>query len=280
MRRLLGVVGFVLGLFFFSPSMAVTGEQCASCHEIEAESKHHAYHGDCVACHVSSVEHTEAEEARETAPRDARPESVAAGLPTSADCQSCHAKDERRMNFAFGHHDKAGVQCMDCHGNHTPKITSIPAGLERAGAEVALCATCHQDVMTRFNMRSHHPVREGGMACNDCHDPHGGKQLSLVGKTAECTQCHQEVRGPHMYEHAPVAEDCATCHNPHGTPNSKLLALAEPMLCLQCHSVTGNRHGADGTNTNNQVISATALRNCSSCHGAPHGSHMDQHLRF
>jgi DmsE family decaheme c-type cytochrome len=135
-------------------------------------------------------------------------------------------------------------------------------------------------VLARFNMRSHHPVKEGALSCTDCHDQHGGKQISLASKTAECTQCHQAVRGPHMFEHAPAAEDCTTCHNPHGSPNRKMLTLAEPMLCLQCHSVAGTRHGQTGGNTNGQVISATALRNCSSCHNAPHGSGIDQHLRF
>lgn len=265
----------VIGLLLVCGTLTAVpldGEQCASCHEIEAESRHHAYHGDCVSCHVSAIEHAEAEDARENAPRDARPPSIAAGLPSTMECQSCHVQDSARMNFAFNHHNKAGVQCMDCHGNHTPKIKSLPAGMERAARETALCASCHQDILARFTMRSHHPVREGGLSCNDCHDPHGSTQTSLAGKTSQCTQCHQDVRGPHMFEHAPTAEDCTNCHNPHGTPNKFMLSLAEPMLCLQCHSLTANRHGA--------TTPGTYLSNCSSCHGAPHGSHIDQHLRY
>ncbi|MDP1527524.1 MAG: cytochrome c3 family protein [Rhodocyclaceae bacterium] len=287
MKRLIGVVAIMLGLGF-APAWAGShggqppvGAQCLDCHEAEVKSHgKHAYHGDCVSCHTSAVDHAKAETAKESAPKGSRPESINAGLPKSEQCLSCHKNDAKHMNFAFSDHAKANVQCRDCHGSHTPKIKSLTAGMQKAGKDAALCVSCHKDVQAKFNLRSHHPLREGGVSCKDCHDPHGGKQLTLAGKTTQCTQCHQNVRGPHAFEHAPAVEDCATCHNPHGTPNPKLLNLAQPMLCLQCHSVPGNRHGNTGLGTNGQTISATALRNCSSCHNAPHGSHMDQHLRF
>lgn len=256
----------------------VKGDQCVECHKTEA-TKSHAYHGECSSCHTNAGDHARNQEAREKA-KGTKPAAVVATKPDTAECLSCHKNDAKHMNFAFSEHNKANVQCRDCHGNHTPKVKTLNAGMERAGKEAALCATCHKDVLAKFSMRSHHPLREGGVTCKDCHDPHGGKQLTLAAKTQQCTQCHQAVRGPHAFDHAPVVEDCATCHNPHGTPNRKLLTLAQPMLCLQCHSVPGNRHGATGGTGNNQIISATALRNCSSCHNAPHGSHMDQHLRF
>jgi len=260
---------------------APVGAQCVECHQPEVKSHgKHAYHDDCTSCHVSAVDHARAEEAKEKAEKGVRPKSINAGLPESKDCLSCHKNDAHRMNFAFSDHDKAGIQCRDCHGNHSPKIKSLTAGMEKAGKDAALCMSCHKDVAAKFSLRSHHPLKEGGITCTDCHDQHGGKQTTLAGKTSQCTQCHQAERGPHAFDHAPVTEDCANCHNPHGTPNRKLLNLAQPMLCLQCHSVAGNRHGQDGGNTNGQVISPTALQNCSSCHNAPHGSHMDQHLRF
>ncbi|MEK6664536.1 MAG: cytochrome c3 family protein, partial [Pseudomonadota bacterium] len=86
--------------------------------------------------------------------------------------------------------------------------------------------------------------------------------------------------GPHAFEHPPVAEDCTTCHDPHGSPNKKLLSVAQPMQCLQCHSIAGNRHGQAGANNNTQRITGAALRDCASCHGSIHGSSADQHLRF
>jgi nitrate/TMAO reductase-like tetraheme cytochrome c subunit len=59
-----------------------------------------------------------------------------------------------------------------------------------------------------------------------------------------------------------------------------MLTATEPALCIQCHSVASNRHGQTGAASNNQLISGAALRQCSSCHSAVHGSSQDQHLRF
>lgn len=275
MRQLAVVMAMFLGWAVSGSAAAapsVTGQQCVECHD--SESKTHAYHGDCASCHSNAEAHATAEEAS----------TVKVGGPDSKQCLTCHAGDHQRMNFTFAEHNRAGVQCADCHGMHSSKVKAMSATLEKADRSVALCATCHQDVVVKLGMRSHHPVKEGGLACVDCHDPHAGKNTgrdaAFVAKTAQCTQCHQAVRGPHAFEHPPAAEDCTSCHDPHGSPNRKMLSLAQPMLCLQCHSVAGNRHGAAGTGTNNQPISAAALRNCSSCHSAPHGSHMDQHLRF
>ena len=252
-------------------------DKCYSCHE-EKEDQHakgpHA-NTNCLTCHAGADEHVKVAKSKDPVKRPAKPDSMA--------CQSCHQNDAKRMNWKFAEHSKAGVECRDCHGMHTPKVNKrLDLALWRTDKNTQLCATCHQDVLSRFNMRSHHPVKEGGMSCTSCHDSHGGKQTTLAAKTAQCTQCHQNVRGPHMFEHAPAAEDCGSCHNPHGTPNRKLLTLAEPMLCLQCHSVTGNRHGQSSTAANSPGlrISPTVLRNCSSCHNAPHGSGIDQHLRF
>ncbi|MFA7282829.1 MAG: cytochrome c3 family protein, partial [Sterolibacterium sp.] len=145
----------------------------------------------------------------------------------------------------------------------------------------ALCATCHQDVLAKFSMTSHHPVKEGGATCTGCHDPHASKLATLGAATAQCTSCHQAVRGPHVFEHPPAAEDCKNCHDPHGSPNKRLLSVAQPMQCLQCHSIAGNRHGVSGATAtgNTTPISGAVLRDCASCHGAIHGSAIDQHLR-
>lgn len=245
-------------------------ETCYSCHDDKQTQHTKGSHANtnCATCHTGAAAHL-------------KDETAIPSKPDAAACLTCHKDDAKRMNWKFADHHKAGLECRDCHGLHKPKdVKRLDLSLWKADKNTALCATCHQDVLARFNMRSHHPVKEGAMSCTSCHDQHGSKQTSLTSKTAECTQCHQAVRGPHMFEHAPVAEDCATCHNPHGSQNPKMLKLAQPMLCLQCHSVAGNRHGQTGGGTNGQVISATALRNCSSCHNAVHGSGIDQHLRF
>lgn len=284
MKRLWGMLALCLGCLVFGQAWAaapddagkpmaktapgLTGKQCVECHEVEA--RMHVYHSDCATCHTGADAHAKAE----------KPKTVKVGKPASPQCLSCHETDKRRMHFSIAEHNKAGIQCGDCHGLHAPKIKSLNSQQEKGGKTTVLCATCHQDVVARFSMSSHHPIKEGGATCTGCHDPHASNQAMLGGKTAQCTTCHQAVRGPHAFEHPPVAEDCATCHDPHGSPNRKLLSVAQPMQCLQCHSLAGNRHGQAGAANNTQRITGAVLRDCASCHGAIHGSSADQHLRY
>lgn len=256
-----------------SAALPIAGSQCVECHQSEA--KAHVYHGDCASCHIGADTHSKAE----------KPKKVKVGKPESAQCLSCHDSDKRRMHFAIGEHNKAGVQCSDCHGLHSPKVKTLGAALEKGGKTTALCATCHQDVLAKFSMTSHHPVKEGGATCTGCHDPHASKQATLGATTARCTSCHQAVRGPHVFEHPPAAEDCTICHDPHGSPNKRLLQVAQPMQCLQCHSLPNRRHGQTGSTSavaatiRAEVVAGAALRDCASCHNAIHGSATDQHLR-
>ncbi len=250
---------------------------CTSCHD-DSEAKVHANHSDCVSCHTDAEAHRIN---KKTLPNKAI---------ASETCLSCHATgkghadDAKRMNFVFSEHNKAGVQCSDCHGIHKPKVgKQSNVGDLKLDKNAKLCATCHQDVLARFSMTSHHPLKEGAISCTNCHNQHDGKQATLGGKTEQCTQCHQAVRGPHVFEHPPVAEDCANCHNPHGSPNRRLLDVASPMQCLQCHALPNNRHGQTASAATGAItterISGAVLRNCASCHAAIHGSSVDQHLR-
>lgn len=289
MRRLAVLLAVILGGALHAGAWAaapmaakaapIKGDQCVECHKTEAKTSH-AFHGECNSCHLNAGDHAKAHEAREKAKGPNKPPKVVATKPESAECLACHESDKRRMHFAIAEHNKAGVQCRDCHGNHTPKVKTLNAGMEKGGKTTALCATCHQDVLAKFSMTSHHPVKEGGATCTGCHDPHASKQATLGAATAQCTSCHQAMRGPHAFEHPPAAEDCKNCHDPHGTPNKKLLTAAQPMQCLQCHSVAGNRHGQGGLVNNTQRITGAVLRDCASCHGTIHGSSADQHLRF
>jgi len=262
-----------------SASTGDAANPCRECHDTK-EVRAQVNHGNCQSCHRDTAMHLKD-------PMTARPSKA---IP-SENCLACHAsgkghaKDAGRMNFAFSEHNKAGVLCSDCHGIHNPKVGKQANVADlKMDNNARLCATCHQDVLARFSMPSHHPLKEGAVSCTSCHQPHDGKQAALGGKTEQCTRCHQAVRGPHVFEHPPAVEDCTNCHNPHGTPNRRLLEVAQPMLCLQCHSVAGNRHGqpagaANAAVSNTSRISGAVLRNCVNCHGAVHGSSTDQHLR-
>jgi DmsE family decaheme c-type cytochrome len=223
------------------------------------------YHKDCLTCHTPTDEKHFVEGGKTMQ------------FPDAEKCLACHQKqDMKRKNWAFSEHGKAKLNCRDCHGIHQPKQPKqLNLALWKTDNKSAVCMGCHQDVAARMNMSSHHPVKEGALSCVSCHDPHGGKQTTMMTKNEKCFECHQAIRGPKVFEHAPVVEDCTICHNPHGAPNRRLLQIAQPMLCLQCHSLAG-MHRTGGT----PGLNGAQLRNCTNCHGAIHGSHIDAKLKY
>lgn len=270
MRSLLAVLTAWAGLCLVAaPAWAQAPEAdrnavCKTCHVAYEGHQVNVYHSDCAACHTV------------TDPKHVTEGGKSVKFPSSDKCMACHQdNDHKRMNWSFSAHKKAGVECRNCHGMHSPKQPkqASPA-LWKTDKQSAVCMDCHQDVAARLSMPSHHPVKEGALSCVSCHDPHSGKQTSLVSKNDQCYTCHQAIRGPKVFEHAPVVEDCGICHDPHGTPNRRLLTLSQPMQCLQCHSMALTRHPLVAGQQ-----SGVALRNCTSCHGAIHGSHIDPNLK-
>ena len=215
----------------------------------------------------------------------APPKVAGAQYAGSKACAECHEEVTTRFqDTTHAHLIASGTKgpemgCESCHG---PASQHVRTGGENGTIvnNATICATCHQDVQARFDMTSHHPLKEGILGCTSCHEAHGSKQTTLTSTNSLCTSCHQEMRGPHVFEHAPAAENCTNCHNPHGSPVRKMLTTAQPMLCLQCHSLPNNRHGQTAAAANGTPMSAAVLRQCSSCHSAVHGSSQDEHLRY
>ena len=130
------------------------------------------------------------------------------------------------------------------HTNTTPAATNCTPTYQRqntaqlASPETELCLGCHQEVRAQLHLPSHHPVREGFVGCTDCHDVHG-PGFAGIGEAEMarelCLDCHAQHRGPFIFEHSPVEEDCGICHAPHGAVANNLLLQNEPFICLQCH---------------------------------------------
>ena len=83
---------------------------------------------------------------------------------------------------------------------------------------------------------------------------------------------HRDARTDAL-RHAPVRENCTTCHDPHGSSNDRMLVVRMPMLCQRCH--IASRHPATlydkdqiTTNKSNRMFG----RSCVNCHSAVHGS--------
>ncbi len=89
------------------------------------------------------------------------------------------------------------------------------------------------------------------------------------------------------FEHAPVREDCVSCHEPHGTNHPRLVKQKLPTLCWNCHFTSSGHFGnaMDNLNTEKGVPVAPAgttayptrnsrfvERGCRNCHVKIHGS--------
>jgi DmsE family decaheme c-type cytochrome len=100
------------------------------------------------------------------------------------------------------------------------------------------------------------------------------KQLGKASVNEVCFTCHMEKRGPFVHNHQPVTEDCAICHNPHGTVVANLLKQRAPYLCQECHSHTshpGQVAGLPTGGTTSTTLLGTVARGCLNCHTNIHG---------
>ncbi len=254
----------------------VGSDTCATCHADVAKgfasnphTKMALMHGNangatCENCHGAGSEHVAGggDVTKIFNPAKASAKEV------DAKCLSCHAG--AHPDFARSPHAKGGVSCIGCHDIHSSKEEAL-----LKAPQPKLCFQCHADQQAQFNMPFHHQVNEGLVKCSDCHDPHGtfgnSNLRSAADQSAVCTKCHTDVRGPFVYEHAPVkAEGCTACHSPHGSQNARLLNMPSVnTLCNQCHSrvANGTVHG--------QGAGSDELEPCTTCHTYIHGSNMN-----
>jgi DmsE family decaheme c-type cytochrome len=185
-------------------------------------------------------------------------------------CLQCHDRGNK-ADWQGSLHETRGLSCQDCHSVHSPGTDHA----QLKAPETDLCFTCHKQKQAQFFRASHHPVREGKMACSDCHNPHAVQEGKLVDQAAvaeTCYQCHAEKRGPFLWEHIPVREDCMTCHEAHGSNHMKMLKVKEPFLCQRCHS--DSRHPGTLYDQSQLNVASNRLfgRSCTNCHATVHGS--------
>lgn len=243
---------------------------CADCHEDSIAKYENTAHamiagfgsnrasatGDCESCHGPRSKHVDDPDASLTL-EPAQYNEV---------CQQCHESGDR-VYWQSSLHQASDVNCTSCH-NVMEQVSD--EGLLTMGSESAVCATCHADVRADMMKTSHHPIREGRMECSSCHNPHGSEGESmLVGGTVNetCYECHQEKRGPFIWEHSPVREDCSTCHTPHGSNNRSLLTTLSASMCISCH-----QYGGHINQYRYNRVSTPAGNGCVNCHTAVHGS--------
>lgn len=282
----LGALTFLAGSDAVNGASRADDSVCAECHAEITDGFHANVHGrirpfevdgggvGCVSCHPGADEHAES---------GGDPDALTSfaemsGTQSTALCQSCH-DGSSMAHWQGSAHAHAEVGCLDCHTVHR----------EQTGSVEDRCAECHADVQAEMRLPSHHPVKEGKMGCQSCHDPHGTDMQAMI-KSRErlndlCLSCHSALQGPFIFEHPPAVEDCLICHRPHGSVVDSLLTENEPYLCLQCHEMHFHT-GAKGMSESVVVQRGTPWPNphgssawkrafataCTQCHPTHHGT--------
>jgi DmsE family decaheme c-type cytochrome len=261
----------------FAQAKMVGSDACKNCHEDAYKSYVNSVHGKkyvpgnaasrdgCEACHGPGSVHVD---------KGGGKVGILSGAKQmAANCQSCHQDAKELAFWGMGKHKSSGVFCADCHVSH--------GGVGKKSlkmAEPQLCYTCHKDIRAQVTRQSHHPINEGKVSCSDCHATHGGfgKHMIKADSNNElCFKCHAEKRGPFMWEHAPVEENCLSCHAVHGSSHNALLSKRPPLLCTACHpgSHPSTPYGANtmwrGSSPSNRILGRAP---CLNCHTAIHGS--------
>jgi len=190
----------------------------------------------------------------------------------SAKCLVCHEETRQLTNWKMSKHNDEDVACDSCHSPHNQREKFLKED------QAALCFECHKDIRSESGRQSHHPIKEGLIKCSSCHDPHGtfgDKQIKADTVNELCYKCHAEKRGPFMFEHPPVEENCLNCHTPHGSNHSKLLISRAPQLCQSCHDATrhpGTPYTSATTFSGSAPSNKMYARSCMNCHSNVHGS--------
>jgi DmsE family decaheme c-type cytochrome len=223
----------------------------------------------CEACHGPGGDHIKAKIRRGGTIIAFGPKAWTPAKDQNEKCLACH-QTHQRIEWKGSTHEFNNLACASCHTIHTARD---PVMVREEQSKV--CFTCHKSKQAKFYQMSHHPVREGQMACAECHNVHGEDGSGLLVKASsreKCTSCHAEKRGPVLWEHAPVAEDCTLCHDPHGSNQPALLKKRVPQLCQECHDPAGHPSGRyDGAT----LVGGSAflqVKSCLNCHSAVHGS--------
>lgn len=197
-------------------------------------------------------------------------------------CLACH-QGRQRIDWPGSAHATHQIACSDCH-NTMARFSA--SGLLKKASVSETCFGCHPAQRTEFRKRSHMPLPEGKMSCDSCHNPHGTPtRAMLVASTVNdlCLGCHAEKRGPFIWEHAPVRENCMNCHEAHGSNQEMLLVAPRPFLCQQCH--TSRTHQNRLLTAANQPggfdpSERLMARSCQTCHAQVHGSNHPAGVRF
>ena len=266
--------------------------KCTACHD-EADSPkvlaisqtRHGVTADgrtptCTSCHGESIAHL----GHKGSSKPPKPDHVfgknsgTSAAERNGACLSCHRGD-KRTHWEGSQHQRNDVSCTSCHTIHSAhdKVREIATQPE-------VCFTCHKEQRAETHKISTHPLNAEKLACSGCHNLHGSAGPKLLKKNTvneTCWTCHADKRGPFLFEHQPVVEDCTNCHTPHGSNITPMLKTRPPFMCQECHDgshASGTPVGPNAAGIQGGFISATGPSKnnvgnaCMNCHSMVHGS--------
>jgi DmsE family decaheme c-type cytochrome len=272
-------------------------EVCKGCHADQATKLEHTLHGKllgtnlargdlqprgCEACHGPGSKHLE-DVTNPTLNIRFTKKSPLSATQKNAVCLQCHSKGNRIL-WQGSPHESRDLACVTCHSVHAGAQKALlklvkpdsfdSKGYELNSVQYNLCGQCHQVRAMQFQRSSHMPLTEQGeggkIVCTTCHNPHGTTTEKLIREASVnqlCTRCHADKRGPFLWQHPPVLENCLNCHQAHGSNNAPLLRVKPPRLCQQCHGASGHPSRPYW-----QAAHFVFNRACLNCHANIHGS--------
>ncbi len=281
-RLLIGCAALMAALLAPAPALSAESTAdpdaaCRACHRDQLDGGlAHRAHGSldvsCTACHGASEAHA----AAPNQPPTVRFTGDDGGAGENA-CLSCHDNDVAG-HWAFSPHADTQAGCVGCHDIH-----SATDPIQQQALAFEVCTDCHRRERAEQMRFSRHPMQEGHVQCSDCHAPHGGAAMNGLTQASlndVCYQCHAAKRGPFLFEHEPVQDDCSHCHQPHASVNDHLLKSRQPMLCQQCHIAArhpGRVYDSMRLETRDVNIIGQA---CTNCHSQVHGGNQPESTTF
>jgi len=226
-------------------------------------------------------------------------------------CFDCHKNIGNAIAKAKFKHSPVEKGCVGCHDPHA----STKGNQLLKNDLTALCVSCHKTDQPNFSKQHmNYPVAKSD--CSSCHDAHGSSRAGILFDNVHapvanktCTQCHEASTSPDALKtkktgfelcrgchstmmndtfnknriHWPLVDKvgCLNCHEPHASPQKKLLMGDMKTLCGKCHidTVATQEKLAEKEKQENAAAKGRVIKgalthnpiqegNCEACHSS------------
>ncbi len=191
--------------------------------------------------------------------------------PAAEDCSTCHAPHASPNRSLLT--ETTPDLCVMCHDVDDPDLASAHLGAPMGSLDCLGCHTPHGAATEHLLAANIHVVVLDG--CDTCHE---GSHEAIIedGESSLCLACHGDVgeaAAEAIHPH-PAMEmvRCADCHNPHASPQEKLITAPAGGECTTCHEDQAAGEGE-------VVHGVIELIGCRACH-EPHGGANEKFLRM